>query len=157
MNLFDKSWTIWFIPVNELHFLSFWHLASRRSINCTLDIHTCSNSLTILISQCFSHRKHILNLSWNWSTKLCSHSTHNMQINDRSLFWPDTGTSMKSGGDTLVLCVQTSLVKWCCSHVSKMPSIKYTKANSVIIKNAIILNTMHIYLIFVTQYNVIYI
>jgi hypothetical protein len=57
----------------------------------------------------------------------------------------NTGTSIKSGGVRLVLWTQTSrLIEIirsckCFSRVSKMPTFTYNQANSVIIKNAIII------------------
>ena len=70
----------------------------------------------------------------------------NTQIHDGSCSWLGTGTSIKSGWIKLVVCAQTPPLSemmpscTCFPHVSKMSTLTYNRANSVIIKNAIILN-----------------
>jgi hypothetical protein len=70
----------------------------------------------------------------------------NRQIHDGPCSWFGTDTSIKGGWIKLVLCAQTSSLSemmpscTCFPHVSKMPTLTYNRANSVIIKNAIILN-----------------
>ena len=67
----------------------------------------------------------------------------------RSFSWLSTGISMQSGGVNLVLLSQTPTLsemmfscKWF-KHVNQMPTLSYMHANSIIIKNAIILNIKH--------------
>jgi len=75
--------------------------------------------------------------------------TPNTQIHDHSLSWLGTGTSIKRGRVKLVLCAQTFPLSEmmrsckCFSHVSKIPTLAYNWANTVIIKNAIILIPIH--------------
>ena len=75
--------------------------------------------------------------------------TPNTQLHDSSLSWLGTGTSIKSGGVKRVLWTQTSSISemmrsWkCFPYVSNMQALAYNLLNSVIIKNAIILNFMH--------------
>ena len=63
--------------------------------------------------------------------------------------FPGTGTSIKSGKVKLVLYAQTSLLSeimrsdQCFPHVSNMPTITYNRVNRVIIKNGLILNSIH--------------
>ena len=72
-------------------------------------------------------------------------NTSNTQIDDSSLSWLDTGTSIKSTGAKLVLWSQTStlsdMMRPCkfFPHMSKIPIPTYNMTNSVIINNAIIL------------------
>ena len=75
--------------------------------------------------------------------------TSNIHMHNDSLSWLSTSTSIKSDRAKLVVWSQTSpLMEMmgsykCFAHVSKMSSITYNQENSVIIKNAIILNIMH--------------
>ena len=67
----------------------------------------------------------------------------------RSFSWLGTCISIKSGGVKLVLLSQTSTLSEmmlsckCFQHVNQMPTLSYMHANSIIIKNAMILNIMH--------------
>ena len=78
-------------------------------------------------------------------TERCKMHTPNTHVHDRSLSWVDICTSINSGGFKLVLWAQICLLREmmrsckCFSHLSKMPTL----TNSLIIKNAIILNIMH--------------
>ena len=63
-----------------------------------------------------------------------------------------TGTSIKSGEDKLVLWTslicEMMLSCKCFQHVSKMSLLSYNRAESVVIKDAIILNIIHVHNIF---------
>ena len=67
----------------------------------------------------------------------------------RSFAWISTGISIKSGGVKLVLLSQTPTLSEmmlsckCFQHVNQMPTLSYMHVNSIIIKNAIILNIKH--------------
>ena len=71
------------------------------------------------------------------------------KIYDRSLYWLGTDTSLTSGGVKLVLWVQIStlseIMRSCKDfpHFNQISTLAYNRANSVIIKNAIILNIIH--------------
>ena len=67
----------------------------------------------------------------------------------RSFAWLSAGISINSGGVKLVLLSQTSTLSemmLSCKyfqHVNQMSTLSYMHANSIIIKNAIILNIKH--------------
>jgi hypothetical protein len=71
--------------------------------------------------------------------------TTDKKIYDRSLYWLGTDTSLTSGGVKLVLWVQIStlseIMRSCKDfpHFNQISTLAYNRANSVIIKNAIIL------------------
>jgi hypothetical protein len=73
----------------------------------------------------------------------------NTHVHDCSLSWLGTGTSIKRGGVKLVLWIQifplSEMMRSCKGfpHVSKMPTLTYNQTNSVIIKIALILNSIH--------------
>jgi len=78
--------------------------------------------------------------------------TANTQIHERLFSWIGTytGTSIKSEQIKLVLWAQTSPLSEmvpsckCFSNMSKIPSLTYNRANSIIIKNAIILKIINL-------------
>ena len=67
----------------------------------------------------------------------------------RSFSWLSTGISIKSGGVKLALLSQAPTLSEimlsckCFQHVNQMPTRSYIHVNSIIIKNAIILNIKH--------------
>jgi hypothetical protein len=74
--------------------------------------------------------------------------TPNTLIYYHSFSWLGTGTSIKSNWVKIVLWAQTTPLNEtrqsykCFLQARKMPTLAYSKATSVIIKNAIILNSM---------------
>jgi len=78
--------------------------------------------------------------------------TANTQIHERLFSWIGTytGTSINSEQIKLVLWAQTSPLSEmvpsckCFSNMSKIPSLTYNRANSIIIKNAIILKIINL-------------
>ena len=67
----------------------------------------------------------------------------------RTFSWLSTGISIKNGGVKLVLLSQTptrSEMMFSCKwfqHVNQMPTLSHMHANSIIIKNAMILDIIH--------------